>query len=429
MTGKNVTWKKPKANNHTTKTEPIADDANAGSFEESDDALNCNNINDGHSTTSSVEDQAINDLILNTDINMDLTTSGKCEWHSFVTADLPQNNSHHLDCMSYTALLQTMTNKDGISTLSSTSLLDEFYMNGDSEIKLGLDFTQISSLRLRSTSIMYARKIQNNVCGQPLRVLFDTGSDKTLINIKALPTGTSPKTCTGQRVVGVHGTEILNKEVLLEDISFPEFSTTQRIPGPIRAVVFTNTASTYDVIIGMDVMQTLGITVDCATKTISWNNNHVPFRSADYFKDPLSILDAGLFTDFESEEELKEAAALGYKSKTILHSKYEKVDTDEVARQQKHLTVKQQNDLKNLLNKYTKLFSGKLGKYPHRKVHLDVKPNAVPKTCRPYPVPKHHEQVFKDELDRLCEAGVLSRTGASAWLSPTFIKPKKDGRA
>ena len=92
------------------------------------------------------------------------------------------------------------------------------------------------------------------------------------------------------------------------------------------------------------------------------------------------------------------------------------------------MTAEQQNELKQLFRKYTKLFSGKLGKYPHRKIHLDVKPGAVPKTCRPYPVPKHHEQVFKDELDRLCAAGVLSRTGASVWLSPTFLIPKKDGR-
>lgn len=43
-------------------------------------------------------------------------------------------------------------------------------------------------------------------------------------------------------------------------------------------------------------------------------------------------------------------------------------------------------------------------------------------------MPRHHEQVFKDELQRLCEIGVLSKTGASQWLSPSFIIPEKDGR-
>jgi hypothetical protein len=36
--------------------------------------------------------------------------------------------------------------------------------------------------------------------------------------------------------------------------------------------------------------------------------------------------------------------------------------------------------------------------------------------------------VFRNELERLCEIGVLSRTGPAEYLSPTFIIPKKDGR-
>jgi hypothetical protein len=38
------------------------------------------------------------------------------------------------------------------------------------------------------------------------------------------------------------------------------------------------------------------------------------------------------------------------------------------------------------------------------------------------------QALFKEELDRLEKEGVLSQTGASEWLSPTFIVPKKDGR-
>ena len=39
-----------------------------------------------------------------------------------------------------------------------------------------------------------------------------------------------------------------------------------------------------------------------------------------------------------------------------------------------------------------------------------------------------HKDVFKTELERLCQAGVLQRWGPSEWLSPTFVIPKKDGR-
>jgi hypothetical protein len=94
---------------------------------------------------------------------------------------------------------------------------------------------------------------------------------------------------------------------------------------------------------------------------------------------------------------------------------------------QTHLPGNKQSELEQILLLYPKLFSGKLGCYPHRKVYIDLKPDAIPCRCRPYPVPQHYEQVFKEELAQLFEIGVLERCGASQWLSPSFIIPKKDG--
>jgi hypothetical protein len=34
--------------------------------------------------------------------------------------------------------------------------------------------------------------------------------------------------------------------------------------------------------------------------------------------------------------------------------------------------------------------------------------------------------VFKQELDRLVQVGVLERTGRQEWIAGTFIIPKKD---
>ena len=97
-----------------------------------------------------------------------------------------------------------------------------------------------------------------------------------MANIRALPKGAHAKTVPGTKVTGVHGGRVLNQEVLLEDIGFPEFSPTQRIPGPIRATIFHNDDSVYDIILGMDVMQVLGIDVSCSTKTVTWNGLKVP---------------------------------------------------------------------------------------------------------------------------------------------------------
>jgi hypothetical protein len=101
-----------------------------------------------------------------------------------------------------------------------------------------------------------------------------------------------------------------------------------------------------------------------------------------------------------------------------------------MAREQKYLNEEQQMLLGKVLSKFNKLFDGTLGKYPHRKAHLEVEPNAKPVHSKPCSVAKTHKQVFKDdELEHLCAIGALERCGATEWAAPTFIIPQKDGRA
>jgi hypothetical protein len=114
--------------------------------------------------------------------------------------------------------------------------------------------------------------------------------------------------------------------------------------------------------------------------------------------------------------------------KEILESKYDKVDTDKVAQQQKHLPQRQRSQLGQLLHGFTKLFSGKLGCFPAYKVHLKLNNDAKPIAMQPYSVPMMHRHVFKEELDWLVKIGVLRPTGPCKFLSSTFIIPKKDGR-
>jgi hypothetical protein len=181
-------------------------------------------------------------------------------------------------------------------------------------------------------------------------------------------------------------------------------------------------------------MQVIGLDLINSSKTIVWNGNQVPFKSYDYFDDAQlheSLAEAMEECPFDSINDffpMEIPFQPGYKSQTIHGSLYEQVDIHNVALQQTHLPGNKQSELELILLRYPKLFSGKLGCYPHCKVHLDLKPDAIPCCCRPYPIPQHHKQVFKGELDQLCEIGVLARCGASQWLSPSFIIPKKDVR-
>ena len=97
----------------------------------------------------------------------------------------------------------------------------------------------------------------------------------------------------------------------------------------------------------------------------------------------------------------------------ITNSKYQPVSISTIVDAQKYLSVEDKNTLSIMLSKHTILFDGILKVYPHRLVHLDIIQNATPQHLRAYPVAHIHLEVFKAELSRLCEIGVLEICGAS----------------
>ncbi len=97
----------------------------------------------------------------------------------------------------------------------------------------------------------------------------------------------------------------------------------------------------------------------------------------------------------------------------ILDAKYGKVSTDDVIDQLIHLNDKQKQDLKVMLEDFTRLFDGTLGVYPHNKFHINLISGARPKHSQPYAIPCIHLTAFKKELDRLVQIRALSLQGAS----------------
>ena len=101
---------------------------------------------------------------------------------------------------------------------------------------------------------------------------------------------------------------------------------------------------------------------------------------------------------------------------------------EECAEAKTHLSAEERQAFKEVLDKYTDVFDGKLGFYPHEKVNIRLEPGAKPVHKRPYPVPYKREELFKRELKHLIREGVLPECGATDWALPTFIVPKKDDR-
>ncbi|NND94264.1 MAG: DDE-type integrase/transposase/recombinase, partial [Flavobacteriales bacterium] len=273
-----------------------------------------------------------------------------------------------------------------------------------------------------------------------------------------------------------------NRFVTLNRTCFPEFYKSKFIDR-INAKVFDNPAVRYDMIIGRDVLREMGVNVDFAKQKMTWDEVSIEMRvfpsdnidkssvnklsvqeqmfletleadleddetvptvastefddDDDFLNDDLEEFEKGndhAVMSAEDEDEVylededDEAKAEGYKSKKIMSSKYEGTDATAVCRSCTHLSLDKQNDLREVLEKYEKLFSPELGKYVGEKIHLDIDPSVDPHRSRPYTVPHQHQGVFKEELDRLVKIGVLEEAGRSEWIAGTFIIPKKDGR-
>jgi hypothetical protein len=216
--------------------------------------------------------------------------------------------------------------------------------------------------------------------------------------------------------------------VRLEDCVLPKFSRSKKIEC-IHAIVFDSPASQHDVMLDRDCLHQLGTDPQLSTRKKVWMKHALDMKQPGFWDDPVNLC-LSLHMDVDEEEvddndvEIDEQPATNIK-----HAKCEEVDAMEVARQQKHLNKQQQEPLGKVLNKFIKLFDGAPGKHPHRKVHLEIEPNAKPIHSKPHLVTKTHGQVFKDKLECLCAIGALEHCGAAEWAAPTFIIPKKDGQA
>ena len=353
-------------------------------------------------------------------------------------ADLSLSFSHPLDlfqvttdCFTASVLGENVDTTSYMSLFHSSDFGNDCQSNSDNMIVIP-DNDSMSNLI--AISLMTVKTIHKHESKRALRVLFDTGSTGTWINKSALPKGVIPTKVPNQTTTTIHGTSATTSMVTLREISFPEFNTSRRVTQPIRAYVFDSKDCAHDIILGNDVLIPLGIDVLNSTRTVKWMNELIPMHPRYFYNDnknkeevmhqasfPEDILYDDPFDNFHIDTHFQN-------QKNIKESKYDYIDTDAVAKQQHHLSSEQQNGLAKVLSKYQKLFSGKLGLYPHKKLHLELHKDAVPVHQRPYGVAHAHRATFKQELDRLCEINVLEECGASEWGAPTFIIPKKDGR-
>jgi hypothetical protein len=85
------------------------------------------------------------------------------------------------------------------------------------------------------------------------------------------------------------------------------------------------------------------------------------------------------------------------------------------------------NGVNSLVENYSELFDGKLGKFVGRKIKLTVKPNTVPVFKKPHTVPFAFKAKVEKELQQLEEQGIIERVSNSQWGTPLVPVLKPDG--
>jgi transposase InsO family protein len=264
-------------------------------------------------------------------------------------------------------------------------------------------------------SFLVAKTINGKTSMRLLRSLFDSGGSATMIHKRCLPKGCETTRLTNNVTSNtIAGNFTSEQSVVMKEITLPEFDRNKRIDQQ-GAFVFDGECN-YDVILGRDFLTNAGIDIRFQDNKIQWMNLTVEMKTTTGSDETIIL---------SGQDRLDDDGFVS-STTTILDAKYDGATPEEVAQKQTHLTQSQREDIRRLVAKYPKLFSNKLRLYPHRKIHLEIDPTAIPKHCRPYSVARAHLQVFKKELDRLVSIGVLRQCGATEWAAPTMVIPKKD---
>ena len=275
----------------------------------------------------------------------------------------------------------------------------------------------------RPTSVTIAnihKGLRKEIAFKNLRVLYDSGASGCLIDegycLKKSKSNKSFSTANGAYKTN------FDSEVFF---TLPEFSNSKIVKWNFAVAKSSDIG--YDMVIGRDLMESLGIDLLFSRKVVTWEGNELPMR--DFNKQTKKMK----FSAHEMNKIIQEnMEPISTKEATkrvveILDAKYEKADLEQVVNNATHLNPGQRKKLLKLLKKYEVIFDGTLGKWDTDPVDYEIKEGAKPHSQRFYPVPHIHKETLKKEIKRLCKLGVLEPVRESEWGSPTFIIPKKNG--
>jgi hypothetical protein len=175
----------------------------------------------------------------------------------------------------------------------------------------------------------------------------------------------------------------------------------------------TMSEGSYKVIMGRDVISSLGLIIDFKHGRLLWDELE------------LNLACKALQNQELHEHSSSAVSAMESRVVTILDAQYKKVDLRDAV--PSHLEESQSNTLHSLLTKYDGIFEGKLCTMPGPPYTIPLRQDAKPFASKPFSIPHIHVETLKTEIKRLMHIGVITPDVDSPWASPCFIIPKKDG--
>jgi len=234
-----------------------------------------------------------------------------------------------------------------------------------------------------------------------LRVLFDSGCGATLINKRFIRHW--PKTEGKATKWTTKAGSFKTRKRCDIEFTLPAFHENRNISCNAYVDESPHENSSYDMIIGRDLMHSLGVNLLFDTAQITWDNATVHMQPPDRLSGEwIHELEKEIL--FAHDPETTDAERI----QSIIDSKYTLADLQKIVDECTHLNPEEQRKLLTLLTKFEHLFDGTLGTWNTSPVDLELKdPNVKPYHAKPYPVPYSQEKQLKEEIQRLCDYGVM----------------------
>ena len=265
-----------------------------------------------------------------------------------------------------------------------------------------------------------------------IRALIDTGCSTTVIRSDLLSKSTIAKsTTTSPNTYTTMAGRVTTAGKTTINFSLLQFAPHRNINHEVQIIPTTSSSLKHGtmMILGRDLIKTLGLIIDYSTDTpsITWDSTTLPIQ-------PLR----GSVNEIFASSLLEQAEQNFEKhSPSMIAADYGTEITELKQFLPQHLSSTERLDLLNVLEANHNVFHGQLGKLPGPPVHLRLRdPNVRPYHGRAFLIPHSQLELIKNEMKRLESLGVVRKldssfigtSNSSSWAAPSFGIPKSSGQ-